>query len=397
MSIETGMYLYPWEIADEGEFYRDYAETGCNAAAAALSYHHGTVFSARTGRFGVIPDAAACFFPEAGRYGRLKPEIMRETAQKGTVKALRDWFSRTGRHFSAWIVLLHNSTLGSRHPDLCTENCFGDRYTFSLCPSRAETREYAAAITGDIVNQFAPDSLLFESAAMRAVGHGLHHEISNVRLTAALRWLLSLCFCKDCMAYAAEKNPGLDPEALRRRARELSLALANSETLIGANGEYEDAQLALLLTENPELALYQKARQEIAAGFIGGLSRQARAAKTEFRLIPAAAFNINRLYMEGFSLSAAAGLADKLIPLVYGQGETYSLVRNTIRLFDPHTPVGMGATLHPDRYPGKAAFLGAMAEAANEGCETFYLYNFSIASSARLEWVKALTRQELPA
>jgi hypothetical protein len=383
------MYLYPWEISDPGDFFTDYAATGCNAMAPALSYHHGNALVARTGRFTAIPEAALSFVPNRGLYGRLKPAVSAAApVREGITKVLREWCQKTGRHFSGWVVLLHNSTLGQQHRDLCVENCFGDRYEYALCPSQPDVRDYTRALLADSIAQFAPDSLILESAAVKTAGHDGHHEIMNIRMTLALRWLWSLCFCPRCMEAAAKTDPGLDPEALRQQVRNLILRLANGEMVINQN---EDAQIGMLLLENPGLYRYQQARQHSLGEFIGGISRQLRDAKTEFRLIPgAASFNVNQLYMEGFNLSGALGLADRLMPLIYGAGETYTPVRDTIRIFDPATPVGMGATLHPNRFPDKGSFLGAMTEARTAGCETLYLYNYSIASAARLAWVREL-------
>jgi hypothetical protein len=388
MSIETGMYLYPWEIDDLESFKTDYAATGCTGMTPALSYHHGNILIARTGRFKTVSEAALSFVPRDELYGLIRGEVHPKTARTGIVKALRQWCADTGRVFSGWVVLLHNSTQGERRPELCLENLFGDTYTHALCPSHPEVRLYAQALLTDICGQFAPDSLTMESLTVQPVQHGVHHEIAAIAMTPALRWIFSLCFCPRCMIRAAQLMPDLDPEALRERVKKLVLALANSEAVIAGNG---DAQAMMLMLEIPELFAYQQARQLMISEFIREISAQLRKAHVEFRLIPSALpFDINRAYLEGMSFASTAGLADRLMPLVYGPGETYGLVRNNIRLLDSETPVGMASTLSPGRFPDKGGFLGAMTAARSEGCETFCIYNYSMVSLERLAWISKM-------
>jgi hypothetical protein len=193
------------------------------------------------------------------------------------------------------------------------------------------------------------------------------------------------------MADAARVTPGLDPPALREKAKRIVLGLANTETLIPGNG---DAQTMMLMLEAPELFAYQRARQLIVAGFIGEISTLLRKRGVEFRLIPSALpFDINHVYVEGMNFTATAGMADRLMPLVYGQGETYELVQNTIRLIDKDTPVGMVNTLFPATSPNKESFLGAMNGARDSGCDTFYIYNYSMASAGRLKWVAEMNKE----
>jgi hypothetical protein len=82
-----------------------------------------------------------------------------------------------------------------------------------------------------------------------------------------------------------------------------------------------------------------------------------------------------------------------LLPLVYSAGESYALVRNTIRLYDRETPVGIGISL--GLAPDKNHFLGALQEAQEGGCEYFFTYNFSLASAERRLWLAEFNR-ELP-
>jgi hypothetical protein len=382
------MYLYPWEIGNLEDFKKEYEKTCCNAMAPALSYHHGNTYIASTGKYRQIKEAALSFMPQGSLYGRLKPLVHEEPARSGTVKALREWADKKNMHFSAWTVLLHNSSLGQRHEGLTTENLFGDHNSHALCPSWSEVRHYEDALVGDICGQFAPDSVMLESVTFPAAMHGGHHEIANIAVNPALRWLLSLCFCEACMEHAARLFPALDFAALREKVKRAVLAVSNTETFISGSG---DAQIQQLLFEIPGLFEYQMARQETISENIGRISRNLRQKGIKLILIPSAApFDINRVFMEGMSFGGNAGKADVLLPLVYGPGETYELVRNTIRVYDGETPVGMAVSLN---VPGKSQFLGALGDAKEGGCRHFFTYNFSLASAGRRTWLAEFNRE----
>lgn len=385
MGVETGMYLYPWDIGGSfADFTAEYARLGLNAVAPALSYHHASVLSARSGRTYRLPDAAVAFAPTGELYGRLKPEVHGETVRKGTARLLRDWCRNTGRHFCGWTVVLHNSTLGRRHPDACCQNAFGDRYTHALCLSHPEVRRYAEALVRDICLSLEPDSLMLESATVPSVFHGEHHEIANVKLGPAAEWLYSLCFCPDCMRAAGETD-GVDSERARADAVATLQYLLNNETAIPGNGQ---AQLAMLLLEYPALYAYQRARQAGVAAFVRSLSGVIRDHGVQCKLIPAARpYPATSVFLEGLSYAAVASDVDTLVPLVYGEGETFASVQANVRLAGADTPVGMAMTLHPSRFPDRGGFLGAVADAARCQAGCAYFYNYSIASQARLEWV----------
>ncbi len=382
------MFVYPWDLGGMETFSRNYPATGCQTVVPALSYHHGDILSARTGRVYRLDKAAVAFTPTSALYGDLQPDVYTETAGQGVVDTLRTWCSATGRLFAAWTVLLHNSTLGARRPDVCMENFAGDRYRHALCPSHPEVRLYCSALIKDICRQFSPDSLIVESATAKTALHGSHHEIANVRIGRAALWLLSLCFCPHCLENAA-KRPGLDPERVRNVCAALLDALLNSETYFPGN---DSAQVASILLEYPELHAYQLERQERVGELIAVVGAELRAQQVEFKLIPSAApFPVGETFLEGFSFNRSSQLADVVVPLVYGEGETYQLVHNNMDLLGANARTGMALTLHPACFPGKEDFLAAVATAAEKDPYCAYFYNYSLASSERLSWVADAT------
>lgn len=383
---DCGMYLYPWDIGKTvRDFFVDYERFGCNSVAPALAYHQGSVVSARRGKILGIKKSALSFNPTPGLYGRLKPDVHKKTADAGVVAAMREWCLETGKTFSGWTVLLHNSTLGERHPDACTVNFAGDVLTFSLCPGNRDVVEYAVALIENICTTLKPDSLMLESATPRAAIHGDHHEISNIKITPALVWLMSLCFCPSCMDTIGNRSR-IDPVKVKETCSAVVGRLLNSETFYPGN---ELAQIATLLLEYPELHFYQVERQKIAAELVEKISAVMRKHSVSLRIIPSSfPHPIMSSFLESSGFRELGNAADAFVPLVYGAGETYRLVRNNIRLLGVDKPVGMAMTLNPNRFSAKEDFLNAVGMAVADNPYCSYFYNYSIASEERLGWLR---------
>lgn len=372
MQVHSSLYLYPWAIEDFADFARGYAATGCSGVAPALSYHHGHAFYARTGRFAAIDTAALSFAPSPSLYEDLIPAV--HPGADKTTRQLRDWCGKTSRSFSAWTVLLHNSTLGAAHPECTVENFLGDRYAHALCSSHPQVRHYTRALLEDICTQLVPDSVMAESATLQPAQHGCHHEIANVPFSPVLRWLYSLCFCPHCMEKAAAQ-PGLDPEKARAQAADLARRLLAGEAQV---------PLATVLLERPGLYLYQRARQAGTTDYIRGIHSLLQAQGVALHLIPSAVpFPLQDVYMEGAALSDVS--ADVLVPLVYGEGETYAGAQALFRLWNDRLPLGMAASLL--HHQGPDSLQSCVENAHSAGCRHFYFYNFSLASQPRLDWL----------
>jgi hypothetical protein len=387
---EFGMYFYPWTVDDIDLFTREYAALGCTAIAPALSYHHGNTLAARNLRSTMLRDAMVSFVPNAPLYGTLKPAVNASCAQSGVAYKIREWCKKNNILFSAWTVLLHNSTLGEAHPECCVENAFGDRLTHALCPSNPDVKEYAGALISDIARQFEPDSLMLESGTVQPALHGLHHEISNIAQPLYLRYLLSLCFCPHCVERASLLFPALDVSALRRRIQELALYTANHELIIPGN---DDAVFLQMLFETPGLFEYQKARENGVTELTRVTAEILKTRRVLFTLIPSAVpFSINHLFVEGMNLTQNARYADTLLPLVYGAGERYENAAGIIRAYCAGINTGMAVSLHPAKTESEEALHSALARAASAGCDVCYLYNYSLASETRLAWVRRAVR-----
>ena len=119
---------------------------------------------------------------------------------------------------NAWMVLMHNSLLGQKHPEYCVINAFGDRYIYNLCPSAPQTRQYAVALCADLTNRYAVAGITLESPGFLPFEHGYHHEFALVRQNAWLNNLLGICFCEHCVSGASAA--GIDATGLKGRVAE---------------------------------------------------------------------------------------------------------------------------------------------------------------------------------
>ncbi len=125
---------------------------------------------------------------------------------------LRECCELPNMDVTAWIVLLHNSRIGTEHRDHCVHNAFGDSYLYSLCPSSPEVRNFAVALCCDVAENYPVAGLTVESPGFPPYQHGYHHEFALVRLNDWLHNMLGLCFCDHCVAAASEK--GIDAKRL---------------------------------------------------------------------------------------------------------------------------------------------------------------------------------------
>ncbi len=176
------------------------AEWGCTELAVSFAYHaardvtpHGPN-KVTLRRDGVYFAPSQTAFDGSG----LVPSVLNDDAAFG------ETVTRAARSHDisvvGWAVFLHNEDLGTRHPDVTQENCFGDRAApAALCPANPRVRRYcvelAVAVAGQDVHEVVAESLHYD-----AFEHGYHHERDFVGLGVLERFLLGLCFCEHCLA-----------------------------------------------------------------------------------------------------------------------------------------------------------------------------------------------------
>jgi hypothetical protein len=193
-------HAYPWDVLGDPAFPDRAPETVTLAAAyhscrAATPLHPGRqIVDARyAALYRPIRDAAW-----TGRDLRpLGPDWLDEKDPYGEAAAI---LGRTGRRVNAWIVLTHNTRLGTRRPDVAVVNCFGETYPYALCPAHAEVRDYAATLAAEAVRDAPVDGISLEACGQLGVNHLGHHEKTDGAWSSETGTLLSICCCAACQA-----------------------------------------------------------------------------------------------------------------------------------------------------------------------------------------------------
>jgi hydrogenase/urease accessory protein HupE len=217
--VDSSIFCFATDLADEGiETVLDNVEHrgGLGGVTVAAAYHEGRdVFPHNPVRKVRFLESGAVFFPPgpALRAARLQPPVS-EAAHVLPEAVLAA--ERRGLAVRAWTVFLHNGALATAHPECAPENAFGDRYVTELCPANPDARAYARALAADIA-ALGVAGICSEALHYLGLEHGYAHERYFVPLSARVRYLLGLCFCKHCLAVA--RGAGIDGEAVRREAR----------------------------------------------------------------------------------------------------------------------------------------------------------------------------------
>ena len=255
MRRRTLGYAYPWDFEGDDSAAGRAAELGIDGVALAASYH--ATRAARPlhpSRPLVDVEHAACYVPVrpsawAGR--RLVPRTPTWTASADSFGDAMRRLRGVGLTTSAWVVLTHNSALGTANPDLVVRNAFGDAYPYALCPSSPHVVEYCTTLVDEVLVAAPVDGLVLEACGPMGFDHnGLHEKTSLAEWSRAQRQLLSLCFCSACTTRC--QDTGLDVARLAALVRRgvltgsASVELALGPDLAGAVADVRTGVAAAL-------------------------------------------------------------------------------------------------------------------------------------------------------
>ncbi|MEY3527115.1 MAG: hypothetical protein RI997_1224, partial [Pseudomonadota bacterium] len=145
------IYTYAWDLAEEGvsKAVGQFEALGLDTVTIAGSYHAGKFLRphGRAGKVYFPEDGTVYFKANPARYGAIKPVA---NSLLSSQDVLRELTSQERMKTNVWLVLLHNTLLGSAHPDSAVSNAFGDRYIYNLCPSAPDARAYAIGLAQDV-------------------------------------------------------------------------------------------------------------------------------------------------------------------------------------------------------------------------------------------------------
>lgn len=238
-----GMYTYAWDFVDEGvdNVLDAIAEqAGLNTVYVATWYHSGMFFLPHNpNRKVIFPEPGALYFQPGEWHSRstLRPTVSKLTGDwAGFWEELRRGCDERNLQLSAWMPVLHNTGMASKHPEYAVTNAWGDSIIHSLCASHEEVKDLVSNVVGDVAAMGIFDRILLESIEYLPLQHGFHHEVIGVSLEPETAFATSLCFCTGCSSRAAEQ--GIDASALRETVRTLVTgALGDGESDIPATLE----------------------------------------------------------------------------------------------------------------------------------------------------------------
>lgn len=384
MTGYRAIYSYAWDLAEAGvsDAVAEFAALGLNTVTLAGSYHAGKFLRphGKAGKVYFPEDGTVYFKPDPGRYGAIKPVENSLLRDGDVMRAL----SEGPLQVNAWMVLLHNTLLGTRHPEATTANAFGDRYVYSLCPSHPEARAYAIGLARDVTQSYAVTGLSVESPGFAPYAHGFHHEFA---LNKPNRWLdaqLGLCFCEHCISGATKA--GIGAEGLRVRvARDITAYLASD---IDFPADMAEAFWLADTRTDGELKAFLDWRCSVVTSLVAEM-RNAIRKDVSLAIIPSVARPTGGAWYEGSDLAALADAAGVIEACFYEP----SAARVKADLFDVRRRLGGKGTLRGILRPAwpdlgsKAEFLAAVTALAEGGVSGLAFYNWGHLRKANVAWI----------
>jgi hypothetical protein len=381
------MFCYSWDLAEAGvaAVAEDLRAKHINTITLAGAYHAGKFIRPHgsAGKIYFPEDGTAYFKFRPKRYGAITPHANSALAE-------RDIFAECcelpDMQVNAWMVLMHNSRLGTEHPEACVKNAFGDRYIYNLCPANPAAREYAVALCQDITDAYPVMGLSLETPGFLPFVHGYHHEFGLMQQNIWLNNILGLCFCDHCVTGA--KAADIDAEDLRRR---LAQAVEN---YLASDIDFEDDMAEAFwradLQLDPDLHDFLNWRCRVVESLIGEI-RGAVRDDAMVSVIPSVDRPSAGAWYEGSDLAGLATVADKVEVCCYEP----SVARIRSDMHDVIRRVGdvgrLRAILRPG-YPDlgdAAAVRQAVTALTDVGIVDIGFYNYGHLRRASLDWMGA--------
>jgi len=211
-------YVFAADLLDEGPLAvaERNSALGLSAISLAMAYHRSRDVVPHTGEKPRVRyrDDGVYFEPDpaiwAGSLAQPRVQDAAECAAVAELLALDDRIA-----VEAWLVVLHNSDLGERYPELNGVTCFGDRLVAHLCPSNPDVQDYAINLVKQV--SLMGMDVIAECLNFQPFPHGHHHERSFSPIGPGEEILHSLCFCSWCEA--AGDAAGIPMSELRDRVR----------------------------------------------------------------------------------------------------------------------------------------------------------------------------------
>lgn len=365
-TVRVTGHAYPWDVLGDQAFADRVARLGVSTVALAAAYHATRAATPlHPGRQVVDARYAALYRPVHERVWsgrRLRPCPPDWMSTSDSFGAAADVLRAAGLRVSAWVVLTHNTRLGTENPDVSVVNCFGENYAYALCPSWPEVREYAALLAREAARD--ADEVSLEACGQLGVDHGSHHDKTQGAWDPDARRWLSVCCCAACQAGWSAR--GLDPPWVVSTLRDA--IRAESSGLVGVV-PFADALLATRHAATDAL------RAEVLAALAVAVTLHAHPDPWETGSSP------------GLTASAAESVASLTVPAWSTAPETADLVAAAVRT---GRPVDAYVTVLPPADPADVPAHGARLRDA--GATGLSLYHLGLAPRWRHPLLRELVR-----
>jgi hypothetical protein len=379
------IYAYAWDIAEVGvqPFVAEAKALGLDTITFAGSYHAGKFIrpKGKAGKVYFPEDGTIYFRPERALDGVIKPQQASVVTKQFDI--LRD-LCGAGISVNAWMVLLHNTRLGTLHPGATVENAFGDRYVYSLCPSHPNVRKYAVALCKDVTDNYPVVGVSLETPGFLPYQHGFHHEFALMKQNRWFDALLGLCFCKHCIAGA--RAAGVDAARLRARVRD------DIERYLSSDVDFSDDMAEAFWLADVQASGELSGFLRFRCGVVTSLIRDVRAAvrsDAAIAVIPSVARPTGGAWYEGTDVAGLANAGNIIEACFYEP----SVARIRADIFDVKRRVGEGARLrgilrpaYPD-LQSKADLAGAATALREAGVEGIAFYNYGHLRRQSIAWI----------
>lgn len=410
--MKSSIFVFASDLHDEGyEQVLDNIQErgGLEGVGIAASYHHSRDLFPHNpvGKIRFL-EGEVFFQPDESLYvnTKMRPIVSPLVAQQDPLATLTAKAGPRSLAVRPWTNNMHNTNLGSQHPDCIVQNAFGDPIITSLCPANPDVRAYVCALSANIA-RYPVDALLVESVIYMPFDHGYHHERTLLPLTGTHRFMMSLCFCLHCMA--AGEAAGIDMEQLRQFVRtemqrvfdgdasifdEIPLDQSQIGALLnGAMGQFIKVRHQVITSLMTELVAAVKRERDIPVSFMdmsGGL----RGVGSGMNVVGATATAPERAWQDGIDFAPLAGVCDSLSVLAYSSDlKQVSADLDAYRQRLPQNyalSVAMRPMLPDCRSAEDVAELVRVISAARPAWIEFYHYAMMRLTS--LDWIKkALT------
>jgi hypothetical protein len=219
--VKASAFVYPWDVNGDPEAGGRIAELGVQQATLASAYHSTRALTPRHPRHRIVTaEHAAVLYPTDTRWqGReLRPYAAGDWAPGDAYGEAAAALADAGLEVHTWVVLAHNSRLGSDHPDTSVVNAYGDRYPWAPCIAQPATRAYLVDLAVEAAVRPGARGTELESLGWYGLTHlHAHDKTAGIGLGDAGQYLMSLCFCPTCRQGYGEQ--GADAEELASAVR----------------------------------------------------------------------------------------------------------------------------------------------------------------------------------